>query len=119
MSIKVTTLHNLAIAVLEARGSIIGGDETDELKVKARDLVEQGNRKLVLDLSNVTYLNSSGIGAVVSIHTMYTKAGGGIKVCGLGKGVKNVFVITSLTRVIDVEETRDEAIQKFETATVQ
>jgi anti-sigma B factor antagonist len=117
MSTKVTTIHNVDIAVMEARGSIIGGDETDELKNRARDLVDQGNRKLVLDLSNVTYLNSSGIGAIVSIHTMYSKEGGRIKVCGLGKGVRNVFVITSLTRVIDVEETRDDAIRNFEKAT--
>jgi anti-sigma B factor antagonist len=114
MSIKVTTINNVDIAVIEARGSIIGGDETDELKAKAKDLVDQGNKKLILDLSNVTYLNSSGIGAVVSIHTMYTRNEGKIKVCGLGKGVKNVFVITSLTRVIDVEETRDEAIKNFQ-----
>jgi anti-sigma B factor antagonist len=119
MSIKATTLHNLDIAIIEARGSIIGGDETDELKGKARDLIDQGNRKLVLDLANVTYLNSSGIGAVVSIHTMYSRAGGRIKVCGLGKGVKNVFVITSLTRVIDVDETRDDAVKAFEAQAVQ
>ena len=116
MSLKATTLNNLEIAILEPRGSIIGGDETDELKQKAKDFLDQGNKKLVLDLTNVTYLNSSGIGAVVSIHTAYVKAGGKIKVCGLGKGVQNVFVITSLMRVIDVEETRDEAVKNFQTA---
>ncbi len=114
MSIKATTLNNLEIAVLEPRGSIIGGDETDELKARAKDFLDQGNRKLLLDLSGVTYLNSSGIGALVSIHSAYIKENGRIKVSGLDKGVKNVFVITSLTRVIDVEETRDEAIKNFE-----
>ena len=114
MSTKVTTMNNLEIAVLEPRGAIIGGDETDDLKQKSRDLLEQGNRKLVVDLTNVTYLNSSGIGAIVSIHTMYSKMDGKIKVSGLGKGVKNVFVITSLTRVIDVEETRESAIENFQ-----
>jgi anti-sigma B factor antagonist len=114
MSTKVNTLHDLEIAVLEPRGAIIGGEETDDLKQKARDLLEQGNRKLILDLTHVNYLNSSGIGAVVSIHTMYSRAEGKIKVCGLGKGVKNVFVITSLTRVIDVEETIEEAIKNFQ-----
>ena len=76
-------------------GSIIGGDETDELKQKAKDFLDQGNRKLILDLTHVTYLNSSGIGAVVSIHTAYVKSEGKIKVCGLGKGVQNVFVTYS------------------------
>ncbi len=69
MATKVTTLNNLEIAILEPRGSIIGGGETDELKTKARDLFEQGNRKLVIDLGGVTYINSTGIGALVSLGT--------------------------------------------------
>ncbi|MDH7515894.1 MAG: STAS domain-containing protein [Bacteroidota bacterium] len=114
MSIKATTIGDLDIAILEPRGSIIGGDETDELKTKAKDFLEQGNRKLIIDLSNVTYMNSSGIGAVVAIHSAYSKAGGRIKICGLDRGVKNVFVITSLTRVIDVEETLEDSIAHFQ-----
>jgi len=113
MAVKVTTMNNLEIAVIEPRGSLIGGEETDELKAKARDLLEQGNRKLVLDLGGVSYINSSGIGAWVGIHTMYTKAGGKIKLCEMGKGVQNVFVITRLASVFDLEETRDAAVKKF------
>ncbi|MBM4161380.1 MAG: STAS domain-containing protein [Ignavibacteria bacterium] len=113
MAVKVTTMNNLEIAILEPRGSLIGGEETDELKDKARDLLEQGNRKLVLDLGGVAYINSSGIGALVGVHAMYTKAGGKIKLCQMGKGVQNVFVITRLASVFDVEETRDGAVKSF------
>jgi len=113
MAVKVTTMNNLEIAILEPRGSLIGGEETDELKAKAKDLLEQGNRKLVLDLGGVSYINSSGIGALVGINTAYTKAGGKIKLCQMGKGVQNVFVITRLASVFDLEETRDEAVKKF------
>ena len=115
MATKLSTLNNLDIAILEPRGSLIGGEETDELKTKAKDLIEQGNKKLVLDLGGVTYINSSGIGALVSIHSMYQKASGKIKLCNMGKGVQNVFVITKLTSVFDVEEARDEAVKKFQT----
>ncbi|MBI3004603.1 MAG: STAS domain-containing protein [Ignavibacteriales bacterium] len=113
MATKLSTLNNLEIAILEPRGSLIGGDETDELKTKAKDLIEQGNRKLVLDLGGVTYINSSGIGALVGIHSMYKKASGHIKLCNIAKGVQNVFVITKLTSVFDVEEVRDAAIKGF------
>ena len=58
MGTKLTTINNLDIAVLEPRGSLIGGEETDELKAKAKDLIEQGNKKLVLDLGGITYINS-------------------------------------------------------------
>lgn len=113
MATKLSTINNLEIAVLEPRGSLIGGEETDELKTKAHDLLEQGNRKLVLDLGGVTYINSTGIGALVGIHTMYTKSQGKIKLCNMGKGVQNVFVITRLSSVFDVEETRDVAVKNF------
>jgi anti-sigma B factor antagonist len=113
MATKLSTLNNLDIAILEPRGSIIGGEETDELKAKAKDLLEQGNKKLIIDLGGVTYVNSSGIGALVSIHSMYQKAGGKIKLCNMSKGIENVFVITKLTSVFDVTEEREEAIKKF------
>ena len=89
MSTKLSTLDNLDIAILEPRGSLIGGEETDELKAKAKDLIEQGNKKLILDLGAVTYVNSSGIGALVSIHSQYQKVQGKIKICNMGKGVQN------------------------------
>ena len=113
MATKLSTLNNLDIAILEPRGSIIGGDETDELKSKAKDLLEQGNKKLIIDLGGVTYVNSSGIGALVSIHSMYQKSEAKVKLCNMSKGIENVFVITKLTSVFDVEEEREEAIKKF------
>jgi anti-sigma B factor antagonist len=113
MATKVTTLNNLDVAILEPRGSLIGGEETDEFKAKAKDLIEQGNKKLVLDLGGITYINSTGIGALVGIHSAYQKAHGKIRLCNVAKGVQNVFVITKLTGVFDVEEDREQAIKSF------
>lgn len=113
MGTKVKTLDNLGIAILEPRGSLIGGDEIDELRVQARELFEGGNRKLIIDLGRVNHINSSGIGTLVSIHAMYAKAQGKAKLCAVGKGVENVFVITKLASVFDVEETRDAAVKSL------
>ncbi|HVN49081.1 MAG TPA: STAS domain-containing protein [Bacteroidota bacterium] len=113
MATKVTTLNNLDVAILEPRGSLIGGEETDEFKAKAKDLIEQGNKKLILDLGGITYINSTGIGALVGIHSAYQKAQGKIRLCNVAKGVQNVFVITKLTSVFDVEEDREQAIKSF------
>jgi anti-sigma B factor antagonist len=117
MKLKILTLDNLDIAIMEPVGSIIGGNETDELKVKAHDLLDQGNRKLILDLGKITYINSMGIGTLVHIYTSYERLQGKIKLCNLGKIVKNVFVITKLSSVFEVLETREEAIQSFRTNT--
>jgi len=113
MAVKAMTLNNLDIAILEPKGSFIGGNETVELKAAATDLFEQGNRKLIIDLGGVTYLNSMGIGSMVSVLTMYAKGHGKIKLCQMGKSIQNTFVITKLISVFDVEETKEEAIKKF------
>ena len=113
MAIKANTT-NEGIVVIEPRGSLIGGNEIDELKMKAREFLDKGSKKLVIDLGSVDYVNSTGIGALVSILTTYTNSGARVKLCNLGKSVRNVFVITKLTSVFEVEETRENAIKKFE-----
>jgi len=118
MAIKLITQNHLELATLEVRGSLTGDDDTDKVKAAALDLLEQGNRKLVIDLGQVSYINSSGIGALVHIFTSYTREKGKVKLCRLGKSVENVFVITRLLSVFDVTETRAEALKSFESPAV-
>jgi len=113
MATKTTTLAGGSVALLEPKGSMIGGDETDELRSSVTDLFEQGNRKLVIDLSKVTYLNSTAIGVLVQAHTSYSKNNGTVKLCGINKNINNIFVVSKLTMVFDVRETRDEAVSSF------
>ncbi len=56
MSVKTTTLQSGKIGVIEVKGSLVGGEETDELRSAIADFVEQGNKKLIIDLSKVSYL---------------------------------------------------------------
>lgn len=113
MAVKAMTLNNLDVAILELKGSFVGGNETSELKTAATNLFEQGNRKLIIDLGGVNYLNSMGIGSLVSVLTMYAKGQGKIKLCAMGKSIQNTFVITKLISVFEVEETREDAVKKF------
>jgi anti-sigma B factor antagonist len=114
MAIKTTTLHSGKIGVLEVRGSLVGGEETDELRSAVADFVEQGTKLLIIDLSKVTYLNSTAIGVLVSAHTTFSKNKGHVKLCGVNKNISNIFVITKLTLVFDVVETREDAVKAFE-----
>ena len=116
MAVKTTTVQSGKIGVIEVKGSLVGGEETDELRSAVADFVEQGTKKLVIDLSKVTYLNSTAIGVLVSTHTSFSKNSGAVKLCGINKNINNIFVITKLTLVFDVAETREEAIKAFEAA---
>ena len=116
MSVKSTTLENGTIGVIEAKGSLVGGDETDELRRYVADFLQQGVKKLIVDLSKVTYLNSTAIGVLVSAHTSYSRNKGQVKLCGINKNINNIFVITKLMLVLDVVESREDAIKAFTTA---
>jgi len=113
MAVKTTTLQSGRIGIVEARGSLVGGEETDELRNAVADFVEQGTKNLIIDLSKVTYLNSTAIGVLVSAHTTFSKNKGRVKICGINKNISNIFVITKLTLVFDVSETREDAIAAF------
>jgi anti-sigma B factor antagonist len=110
MAVKTSTVQSGTIGVIEVKGSLVGGEETDELRSAVADFVEQGNKKLAIDLSKVTYLNSTAIGVLVSAHTTYSRNGGKVKLCGINKNINNIFVITKLTMVFEVCETRDDAV---------
>ena len=114
MSVKSTSVQSGKIGVIEVKGSLVGGEETDELRNAVADFVEQGTKKLVIDLGKVTYLNSTAIGVLVSAHTTFSRNKGSVKLCGINKNINNIFVITKLTLVFDVAETREEAIKALE-----
>jgi anti-sigma B factor antagonist len=110
MAVKSTTLQSGKIGVIEVKGSLVGGEETDELRNAVADFVEQGTKKLIIDLGKVTYLNSTAIGVLVSTHTTFSKNKGHVKLCGINKNINNIFVITKITLVFDVSESRDDAV---------
>lgn len=113
MAIKVTKLSEGKIVVLEPKGSLIGGNETEELKQSLAKLLADGYRKVLVDLGKVDYLNSTALGTLVSAHTSYSKQGGKIKLCNVNKNIKNIFVITKLTLVFDVLDSQLDAIASF------
>ena len=69
--------------------------------------------KLVIDLSGVTFLNSTAIGVLVSAQTTYARRQWQVKLCGINKNIDNIFVITKLTLVFDVHEKKADAVKSF------
>ncbi len=112
MAVKTSTLEG-GIGLIEAKGSLVGGDETTEVRQAVAGFVERNYDKLVIDLGKVTYLNSTAIGILVSAHTTYSRKGWKVKLCGVNKNINNIFVITKLTLVFDVYESLDDAVKSF------
>lgn len=113
MAVKTSTLPQGNVGLIEVKGSLIGGDETVELRQAVAGFAEREYQKLLIDLSGVTYLNSTAIGVLVSAHASYSRKGWQIKLCGINKNINNIFVITKLTLVFDVYDTREQAVASF------
>ena len=112
MSVKTSTLER-GIGLIEVKGSLVGGDETDKLRQSIAGFVGQNYEKLLIDLSDVTYLNSTAIGVLIHGHTSYARRGWQLKLCGINKKIDSIFVITKLILVFDVHDTRKAAIESF------
>jgi len=112
MAHKTSTLEG-GIGLIEVKGSLVGGEETIDLRRAVAGFVEKEYSKLIIDLSKVTYLNSTAVGVLVAAHTTYSRKGWHVKLCGVNKNIDNIFVITRLTLVFDVQETREDAVKSF------
>ena len=110
MKIKSTTAKDGKIVILEPKGSLVGGEETDDLRSAVNELIEKGNKLLIIDLGKVTYLNSTAIGALVSAHTSYVNRKGKLILCNVNKNISNVFVVTKLSMIFQLEKDQGEAV---------
>ena len=102
-----------SISVLSLSGSFFGDKETDELEKAVMDLGAAGSQRLVVNLAECSALNSTAIGVLARAHANYKSRGGEIKLCGLGKRVKDIFTMTKLIMVFDHHETEEQTLASF------
>ncbi len=102
-----------SIVVLYPKGSFFGDTETDELQKALMDEAAAGNVRLVLNMAECEALNSTAIGVLMRAFANYKGRSGEIKLCGLGKRIRDLFTMTKLIMVFDHHETEDEAIAAF------
>jgi anti-sigma B factor antagonist len=88
-------------------------DNAGQLKEQVTSLLGRGVRQIVLDLANITFIDSSGLGEMVSCHATATRARGAIKLANLGKRTQDLLVITKLNMVFDVHPSVEEAVGSF------
>lgn len=107
------------VEVVSLRGQFIGGKETDELRQLLTELIEAGHTMIILDMANVSYVNSTALGVLIAAHTKVAKQGGKIVLSGLSKSLENIFVITKLSMVFDIYRDRETALASFVSSTNQ
>jgi anti-sigma B factor antagonist len=111
--VKLTTRQVGDVTVVDAAGRITLGDGASTFRDTIRDLADGGHKKLLLNLAEVSYIDSSGIGEMVSGFTTITNKGGQVKLLNLTKRVKDLLQITKLYTVFEVFEDETAAVRSF------
>ena len=111
MSLDVKTSGD--VTILTPKGMLLGGKETDELQAKIKELTEAGNRKLLINLGQTTFMNSVSLGVLIAGHSSYAKRDARMKLCAVDKKIQNIFVVTKLSLVFEVHDTEEEALKSF------
>ena len=111
MEIQERTLQD--VVVLDLTGKLTIGEGDELLKERISNLIQQGHRKLLLNLEGVPYVDSAGLGEIVRTYTTVSRQGGKLKLVNLTKRITDLLAITKLLTVLETYESEDEAVRSF------
>jgi len=116
VSMKATIRQVDSVVVIDISGRITLGEGCSQLRELIRDQLSKGNKRLLLNLADVTYIDSSGIGELVSAFTAVSNQGGQLKLLHLTKKVHDLLQITKLYTVFDIHDDEAKGISSFQKA---
>jgi anti-sigma B factor antagonist len=101
------------VTVLDLKGRVTLGEGDELLKDKVNSLLNQGLKKIVLNLADVPYVDSAGLGEIVRTYTTVSKQGGTLKLLNLTKRITDLLSITKLLTVFETFDNENEAVRSF------
>ena len=113
MSFRATARELSGVTVVDLSGRITLGEGSATLREMVRDLLNKGQKKIILNLGDVNYIDSSGIGELVAAFTTVRNQGGDLKLLNLTRKVHDLLQITKLYTVFDVKDDEAAAVKSF------
>jgi anti-sigma B factor antagonist len=113
MALQIIEKETSGVMVLALAGRITLGEESNQLRTKIKDILGQGMKRLVLDLGNVSYIDSAGLGTLVAGYTSAQSQGASMKLANLTKRFREQLYITKLVTVFEVYDSVDAAVKSF------
>lgn len=113
MALRLTSGEVDGVAVVWLDGRVVLGEETGLLRDKVKSLIAEGKKKVILNMNNVTLIDSAGLGALVAAYTSTKSGGASLRLCHLGTKFNELLQITRLITIFEVYKTQEEAINSF------
>ena len=111
---KITTREVNQVVILDITGRIVLGDELETLRGGVQTLLTQGKKKIILNLADVSYIDSSGVGELVRSFTSVHNQGGELKLLNLTQKVHDILHVTKLYTVFDIRDDEFKAVKSFD-----
>jgi anti-sigma B factor antagonist len=113
MAASLTIRQEGDVTVVDAAGRIVMGESAAALKESLRGLTAEGTKKLLLNLAGVSFMDSAGMGEMVGCYVSASRSGTKMKICEVTRRISDLLQMTSLTRVLDIYDSEDDALQSF------
>jgi anti-sigma B factor antagonist len=110
---QIAERDNGAVTVLDLSGKITLGEDGNLLKDKLQSLLHQNKKNILFNLAQVSYVDSAGLGAIVSAYTTVTREGGALKLANVTKKLQDLLSITKLLTVFETFDSEDEALRSY------
>jgi len=114
MSLTIEPREVSHVTILDVHGRIVLGDEIHTLRDEIHGLIDRGQKKIILNLAGVDYIDSSGVGELVGCFTTVRNAGGELKLLNLTQKVHDVLHVTKLYTVFDIKDDEFHAVKSFD-----
>ncbi|HKZ52321.1 MAG TPA: STAS domain-containing protein [Candidatus Acidoferrales bacterium] len=114
MALNFVARETKGVTILDLSGKIVLGRESQALRERVKQLLEEGKKKILLNLANITFIDSSGVGALVSAYTSTRAQGGDLKLTNLTEKFQETLMVTRLLTVFEVYDNEADAVAKFQ-----
>jgi anti-sigma B factor antagonist len=111
---KIKTSEKYEAVIIELKGNVMGGEDTKDFNDTLHKLVDEGKTNIVVDLSGVKFMNSSGLGMLIGGLTTMKKADGHLKLANVTDKIESLLIITKLITIFETYDSVDKALETFE-----
>lgn len=111
---RIVTREKGVVVVLDLQGKLMGGPDAEVFKGTIRKLIEAGHRKVVVNLHDIDWINSTGMGILISGYTTMRRAGGDLRLLNVSDKIQSILYVTKLNMIFKCYGDENEAVESFE-----